>query len=90
MTIQLTPHVEVTCVCDGGWRICDERIEAGDSRRLISYVERVEDDFEVLWLPTLSVEHMSSLEDAVAAARAYCADRDGGAAARVGEGDESN
>jgi hypothetical protein len=64
--------VEIVCLCEGEWRICDGRIPAGDSRRLLSYVEQRPDGFEVLWLPTLSVSHVPSLEHAIRAARTFC------------------
>jgi hypothetical protein len=72
MSSRLTRDVELICLCDGEWFICDGRIAAVDPRRLVSYVERVDDGFDVLWLPTPSVEHVPSLEDAVDAARRYC------------------
>ena len=64
--------VEVVPLCDGEWRLCDRRIPADDSRRLLSYVSRDDDGFEVLWLPTLTVQRVGSLEAAIEAARRAC------------------
>ena len=72
MSIQLAPPVEIICLCEGEWRLSDARIAAQDSRRLISYVTYVGGAVEVLWLPTLCVQHMPSLQDAVDAALVYC------------------
>jgi hypothetical protein len=66
--------VEVVPLCDGEWRLCDRRIPADDSRRLLSYVSRDGDGFEVLWLPTLTVQRVASLEAAIEAARRACAE----------------
>jgi hypothetical protein len=70
-----TTDLEVVCLCEGEWRLCDARIPATDSRRLISYVEQSDDGFEVLWLPTLSVQHVSTLDEAMEAAKRFCAGR---------------
>jgi hypothetical protein len=75
MTLHAATDLEVVCLCEGEWRLCDSRIPATDSRRLISYVEKSGDGYEVLWLPTLSVQYMSSLEEAMEAATDYCASR---------------
>jgi hypothetical protein len=75
MTPHTASHVEVVCLCEGEWRLCDRRIPVTDSRRLISYVEQSGDDYEVLWLPTLSVQHMNSLEACIEAATLYCLKR---------------
>jgi hypothetical protein len=76
MTLQTASQLEVVCLCEGEWRLCDGRIPATDSRRLISYVEQSgDDDFEVLWLPTLAVQHMNSLEACIEAASRYCSER---------------
>lgn len=75
MTVQPASDLEVVCLCEGEWRLCDARIPASDSRRLISYVEQLGDDFEVLWLPTLAVQHMDSLEACIEAATRYCSRR---------------
>lgn len=72
----LCHDVEVIRLREGEWFICDSRIAAADSRRLVGYVERVDDGFDVLWVPTPSVEHVPSLEDAVSAAQEYCSRRD--------------
>ncbi|SMQ73722.1 hypothetical protein [Agreia sp. VKM Ac-1783] len=72
---EATTDLEVVCLCEGEWRLCDARIPATDSRRLISYVEKSKDGYEVLWLPTLSVQHVSSLDEAMSKAREYCARR---------------
>jgi hypothetical protein len=71
---QTTSAVEVVPLCDGEWRLCDRRIPADDSRRLLSYVSRDGDGFEVLWLPTLTVQRVASLEAAIEAARRACAE----------------
>jgi hypothetical protein len=71
--IQGAEAVEVVCLCEGEWYLCDARIPSHDSKRLISYVERAGLDFEVLWFPTFAVQHMDSFEAAVEAARYYCA-----------------
>jgi hypothetical protein len=75
MTAQPATNVEIVCLCEGEWRMCDARIPASDSRRLISYVEQSGDDFEMLWLPTLAVQHMDSLEACIEAATRYCSRR---------------
>jgi hypothetical protein len=75
MTSPPSSDLEITCLCEGEWRLCDGRIPASDSRRLISYVEQSGDDFEVLWLPTLAVQHMDSLEECIEAATLYCSRR---------------
>ena len=71
----VTADLEVVCLCEGEWRLCDARIPDTDSRRLISYVEQSDDGFEVLWLPTLSVQRVSSLDEAMEAAKQFCARR---------------
>jgi hypothetical protein len=74
-TTELTQSVvEVVALCDGEWRLCDDRIPADDSRRLLSYVSRDGDGFEVLWLPTLTVHRVASLEAAIEAARRACSE----------------
>jgi hypothetical protein len=70
-----TSDLEIVCLCEGEWRLCDARIPVSDSRRLISYVEQSGDDFEMLWLPTLAVQHMTSLEACIEAATRYCSRR---------------
>jgi hypothetical protein len=75
MTAQTPTNLEIVCLCEGEWRLCDARIPASDSRRLISYVEQSGDDFEMLWLPTLAVQHMTSLEACIEAATRYCSRR---------------
>ena len=72
MTNAAVERIEVVCLREGEWRLCDRQVPPEDSRRLISYVEQLEDGFDVLWLPTLLVEHMSSLSDAVEVAQHYC------------------
>ena len=72
---EATTDLEVVCLCEGEWRLCDARISATDSRRLISYVEKSRDGYEVLWLPNLTVQRVSSLDEAVAKAREFCAQR---------------
>jgi hypothetical protein len=72
VAIQGAEPVEIVCVCEGEWYLCDARIPASDSKRLISYVEQEGDEFDVLWLPSLAMQHVESLEEAVEAARQYC------------------
>lgn len=75
MMTQTERAVEVVRLCEDTWRLCDARIPADDSRRLISYVERIGDGVEVLWLSTLTVQNFRSLDAAIAAAGRACAVR---------------
>ena len=42
--------IEVVALSRCEWRICDGRIEEGDARRILGYIERREDRYEVLAL----------------------------------------
>ena len=61
--------LEVICLGGSRWRISDSTVNEHDSRWLLGYVERLEQDkYEVLWLAApVAWAYVSSFEDALAA-----------------------
>jgi hypothetical protein len=43
-------RLEITAISDHEWRVCDERIDADDPRRVMGYIERRGTSYEVLAL----------------------------------------
>ncbi len=42
--VDLTPIDETT------WRVCDDRLEAADRRRIVGYLRLVDGEYEMLWM----------------------------------------
>ncbi|MCS5718142.1 hypothetical protein N1027_08330 [Herbiconiux sp. CPCC 205763] len=73
--ITVESRVEVVSLCEGEWRICDPGLPADDTRRLVSYVSQDTEGFEVLWLATLSVQRVATLDAAIEQAQKRCTAR---------------
>ena len=43
-------ELEVVALSRSEWRVCDGRIDEGDARRILGYIERRENGYEVLAL----------------------------------------
>jgi hypothetical protein len=43
-------HVELTPLGTNVWRVCDDRFDASDVRRVFGYLRGVDDEFEMLWM----------------------------------------
>ena len=43
-TVDLVPLGETT------WRVCDTTFDEGDARRVIGYVQELDDGFEMMWM----------------------------------------
>lgn len=72
MSHPVAEPIEIVCLSRGEWRLCDGRLPPHDSRRLISYVNEMDEGVEVLWLPSLTVQTLPTLLDAVDAAQSFC------------------
>ena len=62
-------HVELTPLSETTWRVCDERFDAGDRRRVVGYLQDLDGEFEMLWMrphPGAVYRH-PTMESAVAA-----------------------
>ncbi|HEV7813173.1 MAG TPA: hypothetical protein VGO99_09390 [Leifsonia sp.] len=67
MTTLHVDALEVIALSDHEWRVCDGRIDAADARRLLGYVERQGDTYELLRMsPTPGVcRHFDCLSAAL-------------------------
>lgn len=43
-------HVELTPIAANAWRVCDDRFDEGDRRRILGYLQNVDDEYEMLWM----------------------------------------
>lgn len=43
-------HVELTPLSPTTWRVCDDRFDAGDVRRVVGYLQSLDGEFEMLWM----------------------------------------
>ena len=43
-------RVELTPLSANAWRVCDDRFEAGDIRRIVGYLQEMDGEFEMLWM----------------------------------------
>ena len=43
-------HVELTPLSATTWRVCDDRRDDGDMRRVVGYLQQIDDEFEMLWM----------------------------------------
>jgi hypothetical protein len=43
-------HVELTPLSHTTWRVCDDRFEAGEIRRIVGYLQDLDGEFEMLWM----------------------------------------
>jgi len=43
-------HVELTPLRAEAWRVCDDRFEDGDIRRIVGYLQDVDGAFDMLWM----------------------------------------
>ena len=43
-------RVELTPLSTTSWRVCDDRRDEGDMRRVVGYLQQVDDEFEMLWM----------------------------------------
>ena len=62
-------HVELTPLSDTTWRVCDERFDESDRRRIVGYLQDLDGEFEMLWMrphPGAVYRH-PTMESAVAA-----------------------
>ena len=62
-------HVELTPLSDTTWRVCDDRFETGDRRRIVGYLQDLDGEYEMLWMrphPGVVNRH-PTMESAVAA-----------------------
>lgn len=61
------PFLEVTAVGDEAWRVCDGRVDPADATRVLGFVERRHDHFELLRIgPAPAVcEHFDCLDAAL-------------------------
>lgn len=50
MTIERADILEIIALSDHEWRVCDGRIAPSDPSRILGYIERCPDGFEVLSL----------------------------------------
>lgn len=66
--------LEIVAISDHEWRVCDGRIDEADASRLLGYVEKLEDRYEVLKLvPPVDVwEDFDCLAAALAALSERC------------------
>jgi len=67
MTLMNDRTLEVVALSDHEWRVCDGEIEAGDARRVLAYIEKCDDSYEVMSMrPTPCVcGRFCSLDDAL-------------------------
>lgn len=65
-------HVELTPLSTTSWRVCDDRFDTGDLRRVVGYLQRVDHEFEMLWMRPRpgAVYRYPSMETALAAVSA--------------------
>ncbi|MDQ0576218.1 hypothetical protein [Agromyces albus] len=43
-------HVELTPLSATVWRVCDDRCDDGDTRKLIGYLQLIDDEVEMMWM----------------------------------------
>ena len=43
-------HVELNPLSPKTWRVCDDRFEAGEFRRIVGYLQDVDGEYEMLWM----------------------------------------
>jgi len=43
-------HVELTPLSTTAWRVCDDRFDARDVRRVVGYLQSMDDEYEMLWM----------------------------------------
>jgi hypothetical protein len=62
-------HVELTPLSDTTWRVCDDRFDSGDRRRIVGYLQDLDGEYEMLWMrPHPGVVYRyPTMESAVAA-----------------------
>jgi hypothetical protein len=65
-------HVELTPLSERTWRVCDDRLGDREMQRVIGYLHRVDDEFEMLWIRPRpgAVYRYPTLEAAVTAVAA--------------------
>jgi len=62
-------HVELTPISLTNWRVCDDRFDAADVRRVVGYLQGMDGEFEMLWMRPRpgAVYRYRTMEAAVAA-----------------------
>lgn len=70
-------RAELTNVGESGWRVCDGSLPADDGRRVVAFMERVDDHIEVVWIrSTNAPTRFAALDDALDAADAVLAEEE--------------
>jgi hypothetical protein len=64
------PVLEILAISDHEWRVCDGRIQQSDARRMLGYIARTTDAYELVRLRHRArsmppVESFTSLKDAL-------------------------
>jgi len=62
-------HVELNPLSTTSWRVCDDRFDAADVRRVIGYLQSLDGEYEMLWMRPRpgAVYRYPTMEAAVAA-----------------------
>jgi hypothetical protein len=47
---QTRSHVELMPLSPTTWRVCNGRYEDGDLRRVVGYLQTIDDGYEMLWM----------------------------------------
>jgi hypothetical protein len=50
ITTPMSPRVELVRLSETTWRVCDCRLEDGDVRRILGYLQQEHGGFEMLWM----------------------------------------
>lgn len=61
-----TPILEILAISDHEWRVCDGRFDQSDARRMLAYIGRTADVYELMRLQSAPRwEEFATLEDAL-------------------------
>ncbi|HWI31034.1 MAG TPA: hypothetical protein VNT50_06065 [Microbacterium sp.] len=70
-------RAELTHVGESGWRVCDGTLPEDDGRRVVAFMELVDDHIEVVWIrSTNAPTRFAELDDALNAADAVIAQKE--------------
>jgi hypothetical protein len=60
------PVLEILAISDHEWRVCDGRFQQSDARRMLGYIDRTADAYELIRLsPGPRLQNFNSLKEAL-------------------------